>query len=771
MAYSEGQLNGAQDYRVGIDVWYSGVQDWGANSSRFDWNVRIVGTYGSWTNGTSSWSSSIGGVGYSGTFTLPQGWGSPRIVGSGQTWHGHDANGYRPGFASNAYMNVPHSNIGQGGSGDAWVDAPRIPKAPQAPSISSLSNISPTNIRVNGTIPDNMGAGIDAYGFQWGFDSNWGSAVGYTEHNGSVLDIGGLSERTTYYFRMRAHNSQGWSGWSNTVGGTTTGHPTAPQSVSATPSTSVTGRVQIAWSAPASTGQGGIVGYNIFRNGTQIATTTGTGTGYTDNGLTPYTSYTYTVAARNSYSTSVSGYGPQSSDVAAVAPGPPSAPRNLTAVANDLIPGRVDLSWTVPANTGAGGITGYQVYFAGGSQIVNQNGTGTTYSVTGLNPGTTYSFQVFARNALGDTEGTKSAGSNTPTVTPIGEPQAPTNVTVSAPAAFANRLTVSWTAPPGTLTGYNIFRRTGSVDTLIGTIPASFTSYSMDGLTTGASYTAVVRARTAYTDTLAEGYPGNWGGPASSAVTATATANQSQPVPSVAAVVSGTNALFAGTYTINAITSNTIGYARTGANVPSAATTGSVANNTNAIFNGTYTIAVPTLTTMTYSKTNANITQLNAAGLITDITNTAFNGTVVVTAVNVGANTVSYSNTGADLAARAVPVNPSPGQSGFITNLSNAIFNGTGKTITAATSTTISYAQTNADVAESNAAGIVTNTTNRDVFNGLYAIASIPAYNVVRYAKTASNIPLRTWSEPNGVISRYISPSTLDVRFRSGWSG
>ena len=104
-------------------------------------------------------------------------------------------------------------------------------------------------------------------------------------------------------------------------------------------------------------------------------------------------------------------------------------------------------------------------------------------------------------------------------------------------------------------------------------------------------------------------------------------------------------------------------------------------------------------------------------------------------------------------------------------NKSNAIFNGPGRVITAITEYTFSYTQTNANIAESNAAGTATNVTNRDVFNGVWAITAIPSHNVVRYARALSNVPLRTWYSPAGVVSRLISPSVLDIRFRSGWSG
>ncbi len=761
---------------------YADVIQQSGNSSLIRLTVQCyngpVSSTGSYFGGSGGQSSSMDGFGISvvhsaGSNFLPSGYQQNQLRWSDSQdfWLGHDGDGYLAGSTSHGFrMGIAYDVYNENYYGTLGV--PRIARVPYAPTSLGIDQVGADSFRYRFSGNDDGGSGIQEWQIQLATNSGFTTGVQTISSNGTST-ISGLANHTQYWVRSRGRNGVGWGTYSTSDTTTTTGHPTVPTSVSTTPSTSVTGRIQVNWSAPATTGAGGIVGYNIFRDGVQIATTTGTTTGYTDNGRTPYTTYAYRIAARNAYSTGVSGMGPQSTAVNGVAPGPPTAPINLTAVADGAVPGKVDLSWTAPTSTGTGGITGYKVYFAGGSLIVNQNGTGTTYSVTGLNPGTTYSFQVFARNALSDTEGTMSAGSNTPVVTPIGEPNAPTGLTVTQSATTSNRLVLSWTAPAGTLTGFNVFNRVGGVDTLIGTVNNTHTTFTVDGLTAGSNYTYVVRARTAYTDTLATGYPGNWGGPASTAVTAAPSVNNTQTVPTVASVVSGTNAIFAGTYTINAVTATTVGYAKTAANQASSASGGNIANNTNAIYNGNFTItSTPSPTSFTYAKTNANIALLaTTGGLVTDTTNQLFNGTFTVSAVNSGANTISYANPGSDLGATAVPVNALPGASSFVTNLSNSIFNSASKTITAATEYTLSYAQTNANVTESGAAGVVTNNTNKNTFNGTYTVASIPAYNVVRYARTASNIALRSWIGGNAYIARLVSPSTLDVRFRSGWSG
>ena len=67
--------------------------------------------------------------------------------------------------------------------------------------------------------------------------------------------------------------------------------PTTPTSLAATPTS--TTQINLSWTA--STDAVGVTGYRIYRNGTQITTTTGTT--YSNTGLTAATTYTYTVQA------------------------------------------------------------------------------------------------------------------------------------------------------------------------------------------------------------------------------------------------------------------------------------------------------------------------------------------------------------------------------------------------------------------------------------------------------------------------------------------
>jgi chitodextrinase len=96
-------------------------------------------------------------------------------------------------------------------------------------------------------------------------------------------------------FANATQNADGWLGLgAMTVGSGGGGDTVAPSTPSNLSSPSQTANsVALSWTA--STDNVGVTGYQVFRGGTQIGTSTTTG--YTDTALTPATQYTYTVKA------------------------------------------------------------------------------------------------------------------------------------------------------------------------------------------------------------------------------------------------------------------------------------------------------------------------------------------------------------------------------------------------------------------------------------------------------------------------------------------
>ncbi|MBC3844251.1 fibronectin type III domain-containing protein [Streptacidiphilus sp. 4-A2] len=167
-----------------------------------------------------------------------------------------------------------------------------------------------------------------------------------------------------------------------------------PTKVTVTGTTSTT--ASLSWTAPA----GSPTGYKILRNGTQVGTSTGTS--YTDTGLTASTGYSYTVEAYNSAGTSAA-----SAAVTATTSAPgvaPNAPTGLTA--GTVTTSTVPLSWTAAGTSGSYPVAGYYV-LRNGTRVATT--TGTSYTDTGLTPGTGYSYTVEAYDTDGDVSAASTA--------------------------------------------------------------------------------------------------------------------------------------------------------------------------------------------------------------------------------------------------------------------------------------------------------------------------------------------------------------------------
>jgi chitodextrinase len=166
--------------------------------------------------------------------------------------------------------------------------------------------------------------------------------------------------------------------------------PTTPTAFSSSNLQSTS--VSLSWAA--STDDTGVTGYQLTRNGTLL--TTVAGLSFTDNGLSPSTAYTYTVAAIDAAG-NLSG--PASLAVTTPAPTPdtqpPTAPTNL--VASNVTANSLTLSWT--AATDNVGVTSYKIYR---DTALLGTATTTSYNDTGLSANTAYSYVVVALDAAGN---------------------------------------------------------------------------------------------------------------------------------------------------------------------------------------------------------------------------------------------------------------------------------------------------------------------------------------------------------------------------------
>jgi len=280
--------------------------------------------------------------------------------------------------------------------------------------------------------------------------------------------VTGLSPGTTYYFNVTANNSCGTSYYSPcSITTTLTGGsaPSTPTGLSATATSCST--IVLNWSASS-----GATSYNIYNCSTGYIINV-SGTSYTVSGLSPSTSYSYEIDAVNSYGTS-SFTSCQSATTPACGSTPPT-PTGLSATATSC--STIVLTWS--ASSGA---TSYNIYNCTTGYITSISGT--SYTVSGLSPSTSYSYEVNAVNSFGSSPFTACQNATTPAcgsapATPVG---------LSATATSCSTIVLTWSASPGA-TSYNIYNcSTGYITSVSGT------SYTVSGLSPSTSYSYEVNA-------------------------------------------------------------------------------------------------------------------------------------------------------------------------------------------------------------------------------------------------------------------------------------
>jgi chitodextrinase len=240
----------------------------------------------------------------------------------------------------------------------------------------------------------------DAYGLGWSQTtggSKCGSAVKPTQ-----------VEQVFHYLKVDVNGQQVTVSGVNALGQTfdvqtydfspDTVKPTAPTNLQA--NAPAGSRVDLTWNA--SSDANGIQAYDIYRNGgaNPIASVGGGTLAYTDTTVSPETSYSYVVKARDPSDNTSDPSNTANVTTPASDSEDPTAPGNLVAVASSAT--RIDLSWD--ASTDNVNVTAYDIYRNGGAiPIDSVNGSTLTYGDTTVSPGTTYSYVVKARDAAGNT--------------------------------------------------------------------------------------------------------------------------------------------------------------------------------------------------------------------------------------------------------------------------------------------------------------------------------------------------------------------------------
>ena len=329
-----------------------------------------------------------------------------------------------------------------------------------------------------------------------GSTGTWSTVTHSAAITGTNYTVTGLTNGTTYSFRVSAINSVGTGAMSNVASATPAAAAGAPSSLRATPGN---GQVALSWSAPSSTGGAAITGYRVEwkRNtATTWPTTsanraTSTTTSHTFTGLTNGTAYNFRVSAINS-----AGTGAMSNVASATPAAAAGAPSSLRATPGN---GQVALSWSAPSSTGGAAITGYRVEWKRNTatawlDVNSVTSTTTSLRLRGLTNGTAYDFRVSAINTAG-TGAVSNVVNATPAVAATA-PGAPTSLTATA---GNGQVILSWSAPSSNggavITGYKVEYKTSAANTWT-TVTRSGTtpSQTVTGLTNGTTYNFRVSA-------------------------------------------------------------------------------------------------------------------------------------------------------------------------------------------------------------------------------------------------------------------------------------
>ena len=279
----------------------------------------------------------------------------------------------------------------------------------------------------------------------------------------------GAAVGKTYYYRVKAVNSVGTSGYSNIVSGKAkTAAPAAP---SVTAGNSSTGKPQLTWKAVS-----GAVKYEVYRSTRQnsgyslLGTTTSTS--YVNTGASTGTTYYYRVKAVNrdgmasGYSNIVSG------KAKAAAPAAPSV------TAGNSSTGKPRLTWKAVS-----GAVSYRIYRSesrGTGYSLLGTTSSTSYVNTGAAAGKTYYYRVKAVNRDGMASGYSNIVSGKATL-----PAPVLNIGLSV---SSGKPMLAWDAVPGA-TSYRIYRST-----------SRGTGYSLLATTTSTSHvnTSAAKGTTYY---------------------------------------------------------------------------------------------------------------------------------------------------------------------------------------------------------------------------------------------------------------------------------
>lgn len=280
---------------------------------------------------------------------------------------------------------------------DSAKTLPEIVDPPDKPTGVSAKALSPYVIRLTWLSVANT----SSYSV-YRSNSSSGTFNKITSHPDTLYNDSGLSENTTYFFKVSAENSGGDSEHSDVISAKTMILITVPTGFEGEALSS--SKIELTWNSVAGADE-----YKVFRSpsmsGTYEEIALVTQTDYTDTGLDANTTYYYKLSAEGT-----SGESEQTDPLSVTTKMPvPNIPDGLSAEAMSSSEIKIEFNTVNSA-------VGYNIYYSEAPphafELLTNVGSG-TYTHTGLDPETEYFYKVSAYNDDGESELSDSVSATT----------------------------------------------------------------------------------------------------------------------------------------------------------------------------------------------------------------------------------------------------------------------------------------------------------------------------------------------------------------------
>ncbi|MGC8943569.1 MAG: fibronectin type III domain-containing protein [Caldisericia bacterium] len=309
--------------------------------------------------------------------------------------------------------------------------------------------------------------------------------------NTNVYSDTSVSPNTKYYYRVKAKNSFGDSGYSNEINISTPLcgiAPNAPTNLNATPASS--SQINLSWSDNSDNEDGFRIERKIEGGSYSEITTVGANVNtFSDSSLLPDTKYYYRVRAYNTFGQSA--FSNEASAKTNPLGTPPNAPTNLNA--NALSCNQVQLNW-VDNSDNENGFRIERKEGTGSYEVISNTGPDIeTFVDDAVSENKTYTYKVIAFNEYGESSSNEKIVS-----TPLcgTKPVAPSNLDLLV--LSPTQIKVSFTDNSDNEDGFKVERKElGSTYSEIKTLPANTTEF-IDNVNPNTTYYYRVRAFNSY---------------------------------------------------------------------------------------------------------------------------------------------------------------------------------------------------------------------------------------------------------------------------------